>query len=77
MNELEKILQLVQEYADKNLLDKSWEPGDWVNYSGPHFTSDEFRAAVEAILGGWLVFGKKGRNLNKRSQFILVKILGC
>ena len=76
MNELEKILQLVQEYADKNLLDKSWEPGDWVNYSGPHFTSDEFRAAVEAILGGWLVFGKKAREFEQTFPVHLGKNFG-
>ena len=61
MNKLEQILSLVEEYAEENLLDKSWDHGDWVNYSGPHFSTDEFRAAVEAILDGWLVFGKKAR----------------
>jgi CDP-6-deoxy-D-xylo-4-hexulose-3-dehydrase len=61
MNKLEQILSLVEEYAEENLLDKSWDRGDWVNYSGPHFNTDEFRAAVEAILDGWLVFGKKAR----------------
>ncbi len=34
---LEKILSLVEEYAEENLLRKSWTPGDWVNYSGPNF----------------------------------------
>tara|TARA_A100001515_G_scaffold19883_1_gene14737 strand:- start:10348 stop:11691 length:1344 start_codon:yes stop_codon:yes gene_type:complete len=61
LDKLQKILSLVEEYAQENLLDKSWEPGQWVNYSGPHFSTDEFRAAVEALLGGWLVFGKKAR----------------
>ena len=65
MDKLEKILSLIEEYAQENLLDKSWEPGQWVNYSGPHFSTDEFRAAAEALLGGWLVFGKKAREFEE------------
>ena len=58
---LEKILSLVEEYAKENLLQKDWNPGDWINYSGPNFTTDEFREAVNTLLDGWLVFGKKSR----------------
>jgi CDP-6-deoxy-D-xylo-4-hexulose-3-dehydrase len=58
---LEQILSLVEEYAKENLLDKSWQPGDWINYSGPNFSSMEFREAVSTLLDGWLVFGKKSR----------------
>lgn len=58
---LEKILSLVEEYAKENLLQKDWSPGDWINYSGPNFTTDEFREAVNTLLDGWLVFGKKAR----------------
>ena len=58
---LEQILSLVEDYAKDNLLDKSWKPGEWINYSGPNFSSNEFREAVKTILDGWLVFGKKAR----------------
>lgn len=62
---LEEILSLVGEYANQNLLKKDWKPGDWINYSGPNFSSDEFVQAVNAILGGWLVFGKQARTFEQ------------
>lgn len=58
---LEQILDLVEEYAQENLLDKKWSRGEWINYSGPNFSADEFREAVSTLLDGWLVFGKKAR----------------
>ncbi len=65
MDKLQKILSLVEEYAEENLLKNKWDRGDWVNYSGPHFSADEFRVAAEALLGGWLVFGKKAREFEQ------------
>ena len=62
---LEKILSLVEEYANENLLKKDWKRGDWINYSGPNFSSVEFTEAVKTILEGWLVFGKKARNFEE------------
>ena len=32
---------------------------DWVSYSGPHFSDAEYKAAIEVLLDGWLIFGKK------------------
>ena len=62
---LEKILSLVEEYAKENLIDKPWSPGDWINYSGPNFSSIEFKEAVNTLLDGWLVFGKKARSFEE------------
>ena len=62
---LEQILSLVEEYAKENLLNKSSDPGDWVNYSGPHFRTVEYREAVKTVLDGWPVFGKKARLLDE------------
>ena len=73
---LEKILSLVEEYAEENLLRKSWSPGDWVNYSGPNFSSVEFREAVSAILDGRLVFGKKAREFEETFPKFLGKNFG-
>mgnify|MGYP003628426764 FL=1 len=50
MDKLEKILSLVEEYAEENLLSKDWERGDWVNYSGPNFDKIEYREAVKTVL---------------------------
>jgi CDP-6-deoxy-D-xylo-4-hexulose-3-dehydrase len=61
MNKLEKIISLVKEYAEENLLSQPWKEGDWINYSGPNFSSDEYVAAVQTLLNGWLVVGEKSR----------------
>ena len=61
MNELQDILKLVKQYAKKKN-DITWDSAkDWVSYSGHVFDEDEYCAAVEAVLTGWLVFGKKAR----------------
>jgi len=62
---INKILDLVEEHVEEK--NKStWKPGeDWVSYSGPVFTSDEYKAAIEALLSGWLIFGENGRLFEK------------
>ena len=62
----EQILELVAQYVqDKK--DKEWKEGeDWVSYSGPHFSADEYMAAVEVMLDDWMIFGKNGRNFELR-----------
>tara|TARA_B100001094_G_scaffold153299_1_gene148333 strand:+ start:3857 stop:5188 length:1332 start_codon:yes stop_codon:yes gene_type:complete len=62
---LEQILELVSEYInDKNT---DWDSeNDWVAYSGPHFNDEEYRAAIEVLLGGWLIFGENARNFEKQ-----------
>jgi hypothetical protein len=43
----------------KRNLAKTWVAGkDFVNYAGP-FNTDEYVAAAEALLNGWLVMGNK------------------
>lgn len=61
-NDLQEILDLVEDYVDNNK-NKKWKAGeDWVSYSGPTFTSDEYKAAIEVLLNGWLIYGKNARN---------------
>ena len=65
MNELElkkiKILELVKEYAE-DMAEVEWDKDtDWVSYSGPTYDSEEYIAAVESLLSGWLIFGKNCR----------------
>jgi len=54
----EQILSLVREYINQ---EEEWNKGkDWVKYSGPVF-DEEYAAAVDSLLDGWLIFGKKSR----------------
>ena len=58
----EKILELVKEYIEEKDSKDKWIPGeDWVSYSGPHFDSKEYIAAVSRLLDGWMIFGEKAR----------------
>lgn len=45
----------------KNILKKThdWKAGeDFVHYAGPYFFEQEYMAAIESLLDGWLVMGK-------------------
>ena len=73
---LEKILDLVSEYINDK--DISWTAGeDWVSYSGPQFDDKEYRAAIEVLLSGWLIFGEKSREFEKTFSPHLGKTQGC
>jgi CDP-6-deoxy-D-xylo-4-hexulose-3-dehydrase len=55
---MKEILELVDKYIKEKHAEKTWKAGeDWVQYAGPHFTSDEYVAAVKTLLGEWLVLG--------------------
>ena len=57
---MEHILKLVEEYINQKEK-KTWIPGhDTVKYAGPYFTAEEYVAAIEALLNGWLVLGQSG-----------------
>lgn len=58
---MQEILSLVKTYIENKQSGKSWEAGkDWVRYAGPYYDANEYLAAVETLLEGWLVLGKKG-----------------
>lgn len=58
-NKLQNILKLVNEYITEKHSQKKWEAGkDWVQYSGPYFTSDEYIRSIESLLSEWLVLGE-------------------
>ena len=72
---LEQILDLVSEYINDK--DDSWNSGeDWVSYSGPQFDDKEYRAAIEVLLSGWLIFGEKSREFEKKFSSHLGKSHG-
>ena len=57
---MKQILEDIKKYIDAKHADKTWVAGkDFVNYAGPHFSSDEYVAAAEALLNGGLVMGNK------------------
>ena len=60
----ELILDSVKKLLDSK--EKKWEAGkDMVNYAGPYFDSSEITSAIESLLDGWLVMGKKCMKFEK------------
>ncbi len=59
MDKLQTILNLVDEYIEDKHSQKKWVAGkDWVQYAGPHFTSDEYIRSIKSLLSEWLVLGE-------------------
>jgi CDP-6-deoxy-D-xylo-4-hexulose-3-dehydrase len=57
---MKKILDDIRQYIEEKQANKTWTAGkDFVNYAGPHFSADEYVAAAETLLSGWLVMGDK------------------
>ena len=55
----------------------TWKKGiDYVQYAGPYFSEDEYIAAIETILDGWLVLGKKGLEFEQAFPKLLGKKYG-
>ena len=62
MTTMQDILALVEKYVQEQLEEERFVPGEtWVKYSGPHYDSNEYKAAIESLLSGWLILGEKGR----------------
>jgi len=60
----EQILESIKTLLDNK--EKKWEAGkDMVNYAGPYFDSSEITSAIESLLDGWLVMGKKCMKFEK------------
>lgn len=68
------ILDLVDKYFQEKRASKTWTPGkDWVQYSGPYFDSEEYLAAVNALLNEWLVLGEDAMKFEKEFPKLLGK----
>lgn len=64
---MKEILDQIRTYIEQKQASKTWEAGkDFVNYAGPHFNADEYVAAAESLLGGWLVMGAKALKFEKQ-----------
>ena len=67
---------MVEEYIGNNSK-KTWIPGhDYVQYAGPFFDAEEYVAAIESILNGWLVLGQSGIRFENTFPKLLNKNFG-
>ena len=63
---MKEILDQIRQYIEEKQANKTWVAGkDFVNYAGPYFNADEYVAAAESLLGGWLVMGDKSLKFEK------------
>jgi len=63
---MKEILEQIRALIEQKQADKTWTAGkDFVNYAGPYFSADEYVAAAEALLSGWLVMGDKSIKFEK------------
>ena len=63
---MKEILDQIRQFIEEKQKNKTWTAGkDFVNYAGPHFNADEYVAAAETLLGGWLVMGDKSLKFEK------------
>ena len=64
---MKNILEDIKKFIEEKESNKTWVAGkDFVNYAGPYFTSDEYVAAVETLLNGWLVMGNKSLQFERK-----------
>lgn len=67
MDKLQTILNLVDEYIEDKHSQKKWVAGkDWVQYAGPHFTSDEYIRSIKSLLSEWLVLGEDAMKFERK-----------
>lgn len=67
MSKKQQILDLVESHIKQEQAEKKWRPGiDWIQYSGPYFSHEEYVAAVESLLNSWFILGEKGREFEKK-----------
>ena len=68
MSNLDSILTDVRTFINEKMeKEKNWDKDkDWVKYSGPYFDSEEYVAAIQTLLGGWLIFGEKSNEFEKQ-----------
>ena len=75
---LEEILNISLEYINERKASKPNQ--DWVPYSGPSLSENEYRAALKVILDdwsqGWMIFGKNSREFEKKFPNLLGKKYG-
>lgn len=72
----ENILKLVK--SSPALNKKKWKAGEsWVQYAGNYFTEEEYVAAIQCLLDGWLVLGENGFKFEREFRSHLGKNHGA
>jgi CDP-6-deoxy-D-xylo-4-hexulose-3-dehydrase len=78
MDTKEKILQLVSEYFREKKSKSTWVAGrDWISYSGPNYSDEEYVNAINTLLGEWLIFGQNCNSFEKEFAPVIGKKFGC
>ena len=73
----EKIVNDVITFITEKENKKQWIAGqDLVHYAGPYFDSEEYVAAVEVLLDGWLVLGDKANAFERKFPRLFGKEYG-
>jgi CDP-6-deoxy-D-xylo-4-hexulose-3-dehydrase len=71
-NKIKEIISL------KNSIKTHWVAGtDWVQYAGPYFGDEEFIAAIDTLLNGWLALGEMGVRFERQFHSKLGKGYGA
>lgn len=74
---MQQILEDVKKFIDQKNSNKSWTAGkDFVHYAGPYFDAEEYVAAVEILLDGWLVLGDKATSFERKFPRLFSKEYG-
>jgi len=74
---MKHILNDVKEFIDQKNNTRKWVAGqDLVHYAGPYFDSEEYVAAVEVLLEGWLVLGDKANAFERKFPRLFGKEYG-
>lgn len=78
MDKKQQILDLVAEYIVEKEKNKTWVAGkDWISYSGPYYSEDEYVSAIKTLLSGWLIFGENCNKFEKEFAPHLGMEYGC
>lgn len=76
MENLTQTLDSVRDFL-RSKSPKKWIAGeDYVQYAGPVFDEEEILSAVETLLDGWLVLGKRGLSFERQFCKLLGKDYG-
>jgi len=62
----EKILKLVEEYAQENIIDSGFKEGDVIPPSGKVIGGNELKMMTDAVLDGWLTAGRFNVEFEKK-----------
>jgi CDP-6-deoxy-D-xylo-4-hexulose-3-dehydrase len=76
-DKIQELNRLIAEIVNSNK-NNDWIAGrDWVQYAGGHTDANEYIAAVNCLLGGWLALGENGVRFEHKFPKRVGKDYGC